>query len=117
LQAASRAPLNTTLGPLGHAPVELSSAAAIHQPYPQSASCAAVRRSVHAADEMEDDGFTILDLENIILTGVIVERQKDRKTDETKIVIRGIALDSREAEVVVKVGLSGVLYIITVYAT
>ena len=67
--------------------------------------------------EMEDEGFTIFDLENIILTGTIVERQKDQKTDETKIVIRGLALDGREAETVVKVGLSGILYIITVYAT
>jgi hypothetical protein len=73
--------------------------------------------SLHAAEEMEDDGFTILDLENIILTGTIVQRQKDQQTDETKIVIRGVALDSREAEAVVKVGLSGILYIITVYAT
>ena len=46
---------------------------------------------------MEDDSFTILDLENIILTGTIIERQKDRKTDETKIVIRGVALDGRVA--------------------
>ena len=66
---------------------------------------------------MEDDGFTILDLENIILTGTIVERQKDQKTDETKIVIRGLSLDRREAETIIKVGLSGILYIITVYAT
>jgi len=73
--------------------------------------------SLHAAEEMEDDGFTIIDLENIILTGNIVERQKDHKTDETKIVIRGLSLDGREAETVVKVGLSGILYIITVYAT
>jgi Domain of unknown function (DUF4258) len=73
--------------------------------------------SMHAAEEMEDDGFTILDLENIILTGTIVERQKDQKTDETKIVIRGFSLDGREAETVVKVGLSGILYVVTVYAT
>ena len=73
--------------------------------------------SLHAAEEMEDDGFTILDLENIILTGSIVERQKDQKTDETKIVIRGVSLDGREAETVVKVGLSGILFIITVYVT
>jgi hypothetical protein len=73
--------------------------------------------SLHAAEEMDDDGFTILDLENIILTGTIVERQKDQKTDEAKIVIRGLSLDGREAETVVKVGLSGLLYIITVYAT
>lgn len=66
---------------------------------------------------MEDDGFTVLDLESIILTGTIVERQKDHQTNETKIVIRGVALDGRDAEVVVKVGFSGALYIITVYAT
>lgn len=72
--------------------------------------------SLHAAEEMEDDGFTILDLENIILTGTIAERQKDPQTDETKIVLRGVALDGRDAETVVKVSLSGILYVITVYA-
>ncbi len=71
--------------------------------------------SLHAAEELEDDDLTILDLENIILTGRIVERQKDQETDETKIVIRGHSLHEREAEVLVKVGLSGILYIITVY--
>ena len=29
--------------------------------------------SLHAAEEMGDDGFTLLDLENIILTGTIAE--------------------------------------------
>ena len=64
---------------------------------------------------MEDDGISIVDLENIILTGHIVERQKDRETNETKIVIRGSTLDGRQAEAVVKVGLAGTLYVITVY--
>jgi hypothetical protein len=36
--------------------------------------------STHAADALEDDNLTILDLENIILTGQIVERQRDRET-------------------------------------
>ena len=71
--------------------------------------------SLHAAEEMEDDGISILDLENIILTGHIVERQKDRETNETKIVIRGRTLDGRQAEAVVNIGLAGTLYIITVY--
>jgi len=71
--------------------------------------------SLHAAEELEDDNLTILDLENIILTGRIVERQKDRKTHETKIVIRGRTLDDREAEAAAKVGPTGALYIITVY--
>ncbi|OGA18979.1 MAG: hypothetical protein A3H32_20930 [Betaproteobacteria bacterium RIFCSPLOWO2_02_FULL_63_19] len=68
-----------------------------------------------AEQHVEDDNLTILDLENIILTGRIVERQKDRQRHETKIVIRGRTLDGREAEAVVKVGPSGALYVITVY--
>jgi hypothetical protein len=72
--------------------------------------------SVHAAEEMEDDGLTILDLENIILPASSSNDRKTAKPMKRKIVIRGVALDGREAEVVVKVGLSGILYIITVYA-
>ena len=71
--------------------------------------------SLHAAEELEDDNLTLLDLENIILTGRIVERQRDRQTSETKVLIRGHTLDGREAEVVVKLGPTGSLYIITVY--
>ena len=56
-----------------------------------------------------------LDLESIILTGRIVERQNDRQTGETKVVIRGRTLDGHEAEAVAKVGPTGALYIITVY--
>ncbi len=36
--------------------------------------------STHAAEELEDDNLTILDLENIILTGQITARQRDAKT-------------------------------------
>jgi hypothetical protein len=71
--------------------------------------------SLHAAEELEDDNLTILDLENIILTGRIIERQRDRQTRESKGLIRGRSLDGREAEVVVKPGPTGALYIITVY--
>ena len=71
--------------------------------------------SFHAAEELEDDNLTILDLENIILTGGIIERQKDRKTRQAKILIRGQILDGREGEAVVKVNISGFLYVITVY--
>ena len=69
----------------------------------------------HAAEELEDDNLTILDLENILLTGRIAERQKDRKTRETKTIIRGQILDDREGEAVVKINRSGVLYVVTVY--
>ena len=56
--------------------------------------------SNHAADELEDDQLSILDLENIVLTGQIVERQRDRQTRETKFVIQGGTLDGTAAELV-----------------
>jgi uncharacterized protein DUF4258 len=71
--------------------------------------------SLHAAEELEDENLSILDLESIVLTGRVVERQKDRKTREAKVVIRGDTLDGHQAETVVKVGVAGTLYVITVY--
>jgi hypothetical protein len=71
--------------------------------------------STHAADELEDDKFSILDLENIILTGQITERQRDRTTRETKYLIQGATLEGYAGEAVVKVGPSGKLVVITVY--
>jgi hypothetical protein len=53
--------------------------------------------SLHAAEELEDDNLTILDLENIILTGQIVQRQRDAKTREVKNVIRRSTLGGLEA--------------------
>ena len=71
--------------------------------------------STHAAEELEDDNLTILDLENIILTGEIIERQRDAKTREVKCVVAGITLDGAAAEAVVKVGFGGKLVVVTVY--
>jgi hypothetical protein len=71
--------------------------------------------STHAADELEDDNLSILDLENVVLTGQIVERQRDRTTRETKYVIQGRALDGTAAEVVAKVNSAGKLFVITIY--
>ena len=36
--------------------------------------------SIHAEEEMDDDELTIFDVEHILLTGEIVERQKDYRT-------------------------------------
>ncbi len=58
--------------------------------------------SIHAAEELDDDNITILDLENIILTGKIIERQRDTRTREVKCVVRGVTLDERHAETVVR---------------
>ncbi len=71
--------------------------------------------SAHAADELDDDHLSILDLENIILTGRIVQRQRDRTTREVKYLIQGAALDGSAGEVVVKFGRGGRLVVVTVY--
>ncbi len=73
--------------------------------------------TTHAEEEMDNDGLTIFDVESIILTGEIVERQRDRKTREAKYLIRGEALDGlRTAVVVGKFGPTDKLVILTVYA-
>lgn len=71
--------------------------------------------SLHAAEELDDDNLTIFDLENIIFTGEIVGRQRDRKTREVKLVIRGVSIEGIEAETVVKFSPSGALFVITIY--
>lgn len=50
-----------------------------------------------------------------ILTGFVVERQRDSETREWKYVIKGETLDERNAVVVLKFGLVRRLYILTVY--
>jgi Domain of unknown function (DUF4258) len=71
--------------------------------------------STHAAEELEDDNLSILDLENIVLTGQITERQRDVQTREVKCVVAGVTLGGSAAEVVVKVGFGSKLVVITVY--
>lgn len=71
--------------------------------------------STHAAEELEDDDLSILDLENIILAGQIQERQRDVRTRDVKYVIAGNTLDGSLAEAVVEVGFGGKLVVITVY--
>jgi len=71
--------------------------------------------SLHAAEELEDENLTILDLENIILTGEIIERQRDRQTREVKFVVRGLTIEGHAAETIVKIAPLGALFFITVY--
>jgi len=40
--------------------------------------------TLHAEEEMNDDGLTIYDVERCILTGKVLERQKDAVTAEWK---------------------------------
>ena len=73
--------------------------------------------TLHAEEEMEQDGFSIIDVENALLTGTIISRQLDRRSKERKYAIRGrSADDSSDLVVVVKFGLIGLLVIVTVDA-
>ncbi|MBK7662204.1 MAG: DUF4258 domain-containing protein [Sterolibacteriaceae bacterium] len=63
--------------------------------------------SVHAAEELEDDNLSILDLESVLLTGEIIERQRDRNSREVKTIVRGRTIEGHEAESVVKLGGAG----------
>jgi len=72
--------------------------------------------TTHAEEEADEDNLGIFDVESAILTGSIVERQKDRETQEWKYVVHGEAVDGRMLFAVVKFGALGNLYILTVYA-
>lgn len=71
--------------------------------------------TMHGHDEMEADGLTVFDVEHCILTGEIIERQKDARTGEWKYLVRGKTLDAGKVITVAKVGPTGKLVIITVY--
>jgi len=64
---------------------------------------------------MAHDNLTLYDVRSAILSGEIVERQKDEVTTEWKYLIRGVTVMDDPAEVVTKIGFTGRVYIITVY--
>lgn len=69
----------------------------------------------HAEEEMDNDGLTIFDVEHCILTGNIIERQKDKATGESKYRVHGQAFSGTKVEVIAKLTPTGKLAIITVY--
>jgi hypothetical protein len=71
--------------------------------------------TLHAEEEMGADGLTVFDVEHAILTGKIIERQKDKVTAEWKYRISGKTLSDDGIEVIAKSGATGKLVIITVY--
>jgi hypothetical protein len=73
--------------------------------------------TLHAEEEMNEDGLTIYDVERGILTGQISERQKDKVTAEWKYLIRGGTVEGGEIELIAKLSPTGKLVIITVYIT
>jgi hypothetical protein len=71
--------------------------------------------TIHAEDEMNDDGMSIFDVESIIFTGQIVERQKDPDSSEWKYVFEGETLAGRPGATVTKISLTGKVVFITVW--
>jgi hypothetical protein len=71
--------------------------------------------TIHADEEMDNDGLSIFDVEQVILTGQIVERQHDCQTQEWKYLIKGQTNDQLDVIVVVKLSSTDTVVIITVY--
>ncbi len=71
--------------------------------------------SSHARREMNDEDFSLFDLEKGILTGEILERQQDRLTAEWKYRVWGRTTTGNEIELIAKFSPTGKLVVITVY--
>jgi hypothetical protein len=73
--------------------------------------------TLHAEEEMDNDGLSIFDMENVILTGDLIQQQRDRRTSERKYLVRGRTLQGRGSAVVVsRFGPTDHLVILTIYA-
>ena len=71
--------------------------------------------TIHAEEEMDADDLSIFDVEQAILTGQIIERQKETETGEWKYLIKGHSVEDGDVVVVSKLSAPGILIIITVY--
>lgn len=71
--------------------------------------------TVHADEEMDHDRLTILDVEQVILIGQIVERQRDHNNIDWKYLIKGQTDDQIDVIVVAKLSPTDTVVIITVY--
>ena len=71
--------------------------------------------TLHAEEEMDGDDLSIFDVEQAILTGQIIERQKDAETGEWKYLVKGKSVEAADVVAVCKLSPTGKLIIITVY--
>ena len=71
--------------------------------------------TLHCEEEMDEDELSISDVEMAILTGTIIERQKDSEKGEWKYIVRGQTMDGQEIAVVAKLSPTNKMVIITVY--
>ena len=72
--------------------------------------------TLHGHEEMEADGLTVHDVEHVILTGQILERERDQRKKEWKYLVEGKTVAGDAAMVVTKIGPTGKLVVVTVYA-
>ncbi len=70
--------------------------------------------TLHAEEEMDDEGVTIFDIERSILTAEVIKHQKDQNTAESKYLLRGQTRGDNQV-VVTKLSATDKLMIITVY--
>lgn len=71
--------------------------------------------TLHADEEMDEDELTIFDVESAILSGKIIERQKDQNTGEWKYLVKGESLTGESVVAVTKIGPTDKLMFITIY--
>lgn len=71
--------------------------------------------TIHADEEMDEDELTIFDVESVILSGKIIERQKDQSTGEWKYLVKGESLAGKSVVTITKIGPTGKLIFITIY--
>ena len=71
--------------------------------------------TLHALDEMAEDDVLVEEAVDAVLLGSIVEAQTDQTTREKKFVVNGPDHAGRPLGVVVKIGASGKLVVLTVY--
>ena len=71
--------------------------------------------TLHGEEEIDEDELSIFDVERAILTGAIIERQKDIVKGEWKYIVRGQTMDGSEIAIVAKLSSTNKMVIITVY--
>ena len=71
--------------------------------------------TLHADEEMDEDELSIFDVESVILSGKIIERQKDQNTGEWKYLVKGESLTGESVVTITKIGPTDKLIFITVY--
>jgi hypothetical protein len=71
--------------------------------------------TLHADEEMDEDELSIFDVESLILSDKIIERQKDQSSGEWKYLVKGESLAGESVVTVTKIGPTDKLIFITVY--